>query len=1428
MLVAGLLATLPVASATDASAAPRSESADASAETEAEIGAEDAALAEAKRTGKDVEVAALRSETREVYAKPSGVLEAAEHLRPVRTRVDGAWKKIDTSLRERADGTLAPVAAAVGIAFSGGGGQQPLITLEKAGRELSLSWPTALPEPVVVGATATYPAVLPGVDLQVRADIDGISQLLIVKSAEAAANPQLDELRLAMDADGMTVSETANGGLAATDSGAGGEVFEAPQPLMWDSSASGKAAATTARTAALRDAAAGAEVTPGPGESAQVAPIDVEIAAGGTELVLTPDQELLEDAVYPVYIDPLTYTPKAGNWTMVSRYWASSPQWRFNGDSDAGMGYCAGDARCAPEDVKRLFYAIPTSGFAGKEIVSAEFIVKETHSYSCDKTDVQLYRTKGISQSTTWNSQAAEGFWTDLLQTRSEAKGWSGDCPGGNLEFWALRAVQQAAANGWATTTFGLRAKSETDRLAWKRFGDDAWLRVQYNRPPGQIRTSQLTQKPGGVCSSTPQYVRIRPEVRANNVTDPDRDSVAVRFQAWWDPEGPATVSYWTSSLSTYKSSGSDFSITLPSSIPSNRRIGWHAQAFDGNAWSPWSSAGSATSCAFVYDTSAPAEPSITSTQYPESNLKNPNEPWVDGVGRYGTFTIDSTATDVTKYWFGINTNPTSAHTLTTSGGGAKTMKFMPTKSGVNFITAQAFDSAGNNSSPAIYHFRVRSGQPDRAKWDLDEGAGASAVSGQGSEWPAVLSATGAVVGGEGVSGTGLHLDGASGEASTTSPVVNTAKSFSVSLWAKLPGANPGGAPVAIAQAGHQTSGFEIYYSSTLGGWVFLRHSADASSGVTAVRATQPACGTGDSACTAARLGQWTHLVGVFDNTAGQLRLYVNGKLVATTAFTGAWDSRAGLHLGANAISGVSGNFFAGDLDEAQLFDYQLTDAQVTTLHNKNPVASGGRPAKAVWPLDEAAPTNTVTGRAQKISASLHGGTVLGRAGVDGGALNLNGTDGYAVTGQPLLDTYQSFAVSLWARLPKDKDARPMVAASQGSDNQRGFELYHSSALGGWVFQRATADITEASVERATYAACPANTNCAAGQLGEWAHVVGVYDIDAAQMRLYVNGVLRASQPFTTTWMARGPVSLGAAAYPNGMGGFLKGDLDDVRMYDRVISDDEVRALFKQHPVVKGRWKLESASGNPVVSPDSSAQNRPATLHNGAKIGAAWVDSGALVLDGDTEYAATGSVPIDTSQSFTVTAWALAPSGRPQETGVVLSQAGAVNSAFTVGYEPGPDDGDPSTPIATGRWRIRMPDADSTDAGEATASSRLFDEYSANGWNHLALVYDAFADQMKLYVNGQLQQFVCADDNADGTQDDPACTDNVSWADNTVGFNATKTLEFGRAKTAGVWGDNWSGAIDDVWAFQGALDQGQIQQLALGTADFPTTVPGSG
>jgi hypothetical protein len=1386
---------------------------------------QDQARAAAARSGQDVEVASLRDETSETYATAGGAMKTVVHLRPVRTRVDGQWKDLDTTLVKRADGSVGPVVAATSMAFSGGGAAQPLVTFERAGRRLSLSWPTALPAPVLDGDSATYAQVLPGVDLRVQAEADGASEVLVVHDAAAAANPELAALNLGVDTSGLTVATAAGGGLTAVDTGAGGVVFEAPQPLMWDSGTSPASADPTASSAARsgpsdksgapRDAASASAVDPadGPPDSAQVAPVGVALDAGRTHLELTPDQHLLKSAHYPVYIDPQWSSPKASAWTMASRYWASSPQWKFNGDPDAGMGYCAGDSRCAPEDVKRLFFQVSTSAFAGKNILSAEFVAHETHSYSCSARNVELWRTGAISPSTTWNSQLASGFWIDRLDTVSAAHGWSSDCAAGDIEFQALRAVQQAAAYDWSTTTFGLKASDEADPYSWKRFSDDAYLRVEYNLPPTQLRMSQLTTDPGGACADAghPKQVRIRPTLSVDNVSDPDGDQVKVQFGAFWDTgDGKGYIQRWTAwSGPTYKKSHSDFSVALPSSAPQGKKIGWYARVYDGAQYSPWSYDGSAYSCALVYDTSVPAGPSISSLQYPRSNPSDPDDPWTDGVGRYGTFTIDSSSTDVVRYWFGVNGDPSSAHALNVTGGASASMKFMPTKPGVNWVSAQAFDAAGNGSEIRTYQFRVRAGQPDRLTLGLNEPAGSASVAGTGGDWKADLHG-GAATAAAGVNGGGLHLDGADDYASTVSPVLNTAKSFTVSVWAKLPAQEPTQPSMALSQNGTYSSGYQLLYSSASHGWGFARFTSDDAGGGGYVRASQPACPAGDTACAAARLGTWTHVAGEFDNVAHLLKLYVNGTMIASAPFSSPWDSRGQTLFGASAQNGVLGSFFSGDLDDAEFFDYKLTDAQIAGLAAKQPVGTD-RPAKVVWPFDEDSGAVSVTGRAQQVTARLNNGTRAGQEGVAGSGLSFDGVDDTAVTTQPVLDTYQSFAVSLWAK--PSVDSRSQVAVFQSSPVRWGFQIYHNDQ--GWVFQRATADTADAALVKAQETACPATQpTCPAAHLGEWTHVVAVYDADIQQILLYVNGVKVASTAYTDQWAATGPLTLGAFNPSYGSGSYFKGGLDDVRFYDRALSGDEVTTLFKQNPVVKGRWQLETASGTPPASPDASTGNHPVTLYNGATTGSGWVDNGALNLNGTSQYAATSGVPIDTSRSFTVTAWALPSAGRPDRDEAVISQEGTNTSAFQVRYV-----------AATGHWQIVMPGADSSSAATSTADNGLYDASSSGGWNHLALVYDAFAGEMRLYVNGQLQQTVCTDTDGDGTPDDPACTDTVSWASNTIGFNATKSLQLGRAKTNGVWGQYWSGSLDDVWAFQGVLTPAQVQKLAYGAPGMPTTVP---
>ncbi|WP_030017610.1 LamG-like jellyroll fold domain-containing protein [Streptomyces monomycini] len=1152
----------------------------------AQAATEQAALAQAKSSDAKVEVTSARGESREVFATPEGNLEVREYLRPVRARIKGQWRAIDTDLVTAGDGTVAPKATTVDLRFSGGG-TGPLVRMQRTGRELALTWPARLPAPVLEGATATYRDVLPEVDLRMGAQADGFTQLLVVKTAQAAASAELAQLRLKLSATGLQVKETAGGGLEAIDEGAQATVFEAPTPLMWDSSPGRPAAGTAGPQAARAGPATAREAgqEPGAGESGKLAPVGVQVPAGQDAVVLKPDADVLtgKDTVYPVFIDPQWSSPRAAAWTVASQYWASSPQWKFNGDHDAGLGYC-GWNYCKPNDTKRLFYRVPTAAFAGKTVLKAEFVVRSTWAASCSAREVQLWRTKDISSATTWNAQNADGFWQRHLKTSSFAYGYEG-CAARDAEFDVKPAVQEAANRQWSALTFGLRATDEGDRYGWKRFSDKASLRVQYNRPPAQIKMSQLAMEYGGVCKKPETAARTRTlgKIYANNVSDPDGDSVAVQFQAKWDAgDGKGTIARWQPGRTTAKKSGSSFALSLPSSIPANRQIFWYARAWDGAQYSPWSFAGAATTCYFVYDTSVPKAPAVTSGEYPASDPDNPDDPWYDGVGQYGTFTLHSASGDVTRYRWNLNGDPWPTRELATSAGAPQRAMVLPARPGLNFVTAQAFDAAGNGSEIRTYQFRVKAGQPDRAAWQMDEPADA-----------------------------------------------------------------------------------------------------------------QQAQGT--------------------------------------------------------------------------------------------------------------APTRT---------ARLYGGARTGADGLLGSALWLNGTDAYAAADLPVVDTDRGYALSAWVR-PSEKPQHAAVVAAQAGNRVSGTELYYSADLDRWVFNQYTDDAPTGTPVRATGAR-------AAG--GSWAHLVGVHDTIADTLTLYVNGRKAGAAKLNGAFYAAGPLLIGAGSYRNGaLGSYFPGQIDDVRLFDRPVSAEEVQQLYAHRPLLAGRWQFDQSTGsgtNSVTTPDAVSPARPMALYGDAKLTpeAAFMGSNGLLLDGTGDYAATATVPVDTGESFTVAAWVQA-AAVPKGASALLSADGEHTSAFAVGFVPAPGD-----PQAQGRWQFAMADQDTADA-PITRADNAQGFHDVREWNHLAVVYDGLAKQARLYVNGTLEALACTDADGDGDADSSACADQVPWAENVLSFQAVKTLQVGRAKGRGAWGEYWPGAVDDLWTFQGALSEAQVRWLAEHWSDVPTEVP---
>ncbi|MGV9317305.1 VCBS repeat-containing protein, partial [Streptomyces sp. NPDC003691] len=224
---------------------------------------EPAARKKAMKTGKPVEVVALRDATSTVTALPNGKFRLTTQAAPVRAKVDGEWLPIDTTLKKTDDGwrpkaTVNPVTFHSGkarkknskakedrssrnylrvpLAKSADGQYTDLATFTADGREMTVGWPGELPEPEVSGASALYKDVLDGVDLLLTARDTGFTHVLVVHSAEAAANPALKKISYKLSSADLSFSLNEKNDVLTVKDPQGVEVGGSPSPFMWDSS----------------------------------------------------------------------------------------------------------------------------------------------------------------------------------------------------------------------------------------------------------------------------------------------------------------------------------------------------------------------------------------------------------------------------------------------------------------------------------------------------------------------------------------------------------------------------------------------------------------------------------------------------------------------------------------------------------------------------------------------------------------------------------------------------------------------------------------------------------------------------------------------------------------------------------------------------------------------------------------------------------------------------------------------------------------------------------------------------------------------------------------------------------------------------------------------------------------------------------------
>ncbi|WP_330265275.1 DNRLRE domain-containing protein [Streptomyces griseorubiginosus] len=567
-----------------------------------------------------MEVLDDRTDASQTFANPDGTFSYQTFAEPKWVMRKGSWQELDASLRQTPDGDWAPALSESPLVLSGGG-SGPLATLTVDGKQMTLTWPSALPEPTASGATLTYPDVLSGVDLQVTAtSAGGAEETLVVKDATAASGPALQDLVQTVDTGkGATAATDAGGNLTVTDA-QGDVLVNSPAPVMWDSATATDAAPASDSASPSHDATAdGAHAadagrvavgplpsgtrstSQGPGSRAHQGLVKASLR--NHTLRLVADKSLLAAAstVFPVYIDP-SYTPHpssgaALNYDEVQQAYPTTSNWDTAPSSGNATGY---QGFSSPTGIERTYYNLSVpSAISGATVLSATLNTKVSYAAAAGSTTttVDVWSMCTISTATTWNNQPCKDKSVNPnYPDPAVAKSFTTTSQSPNLAVAfnvtpSMQMLADKSANNW---TIGLFNATETDDSHFVRFATNPTFSITYDHAPATPTGEAVT--PVAVTGGVTHTASPTPTFSAG-ATDADSDTVKLAFQVL---SGSTVVA---SGTSAFVDSGATGTFT-PSSTLAPGTYTWQVRATDGAYYGAWSAAQSLT-----VDDTTPAVP---------------------------------------------------------------------------------------------------------------------------------------------------------------------------------------------------------------------------------------------------------------------------------------------------------------------------------------------------------------------------------------------------------------------------------------------------------------------------------------------------------------------------------------------------------------------------------------------------------------------------------------------------------------------------------------------------------------------------------------------------------------------------------------------------------------------------------------------------
>lgn len=670
--------------------------------------------------------------------------------------------------------------------------------------------------------------------------------------------------------------------------------------------------------------------------------------------------------------------------------------------------------------------------------------------------------------------------------------------------------------------------------------------------------------------------------------------------------------------------------------------------------------------------------------------------------------------------------------------------------------------------------------------WKMDEGYGGTTQDASASNADGTLGASTAAPTWQNedmcISGKCLYFDGSNDyvDLGNIDAPIEGAGDFSFSFWM-----NPNNATAGVYQTilgTNDPSGYNVGWS--LG----MNYPNNGSICFSGDNIAGSPWGYSDCRDVGVTSNQWIFLT--FTRTGSNVDWYVNGVKSGATGNMGASFANGAYNLRLGNSAAI--RYFKGRIDDLKIYDYVRTADQikadfvnrggsygVVTQFGKSSTTSGSNLTNGLvgyWKLDEP------SGSAIDSSGIGNTGTIVGAVtapGKHGTAIQFSGTnDRVTIPDATSINAATDLTVSAWinpSALLSASSHEYNELVNKGTYNSKGYLLYFGKAGGLLNFQWSWSGGTSSVVsQNFTYAA---NT---------WYHITAT--LNNTSGKIYINGVLNNAGAVTTPMSSSSGVQMvigndSAGTY----GGQFPGTIDEVRVYNRALSESEVRALYSFAAPPVGSWNLNENSGTDAN--DTSGNSNTLTLTNTPSWTPGKLGSGVAFSGSDQHLLRADDPDFDFADDadMTVSTWFRHTTASAQE--VILSKYN--EAGYKIIME---SDGDITCALDY--------DATWTPTDSVTSTTATYDD---GNWHHIGCVKTG-ASNLKLYIDGILI----------GTDAAITATNTLTNSDPLyVGIDADGTS------------NDFTGSLDDIKIYNYARTSGQVVEDMNGGHPAPGSPVGS-